>query len=670
MRILRLNTLCGVKNQMYSTNQYVDANRLPDIQSGEVDINSLFWSKIFAPEHVKELLSLAKKRLESDSSPKVQAVLHRPEIFFETYMEALKVLETPVKESMLFGGLETLEIVCYLYSKLYSDPFVLTISEGYRHSAFSAQDLIHICGLPYYNPYLPFIESEIIPLVTNYQPDILVLTGKPNIASFAIAKITKERLKNIFIIAAEHESDYYSMRKIKNLLVANKALFSVYHCVVLDSNTKVIEQIKEVISDKSYTGLSSISGIIYSIDNGNTIIDTKDDSELPLPDDDLPYFDQDNTLNIKAFPQNHCYWNKCSFCGINSKYKNQKNYLWDVDVLIKRIKNLYKSGVKKIWLLDEAIPVHVLHNFAQQLLFNDIHIIWHLRTRIEPGFMDDSFAKLLWKSGLRHVLFGLESASYRILQLIHKTNADYDYLEVAEKIVNNFTSNNIAVHFSSILGFPTETEDERQETCNFLKYIFNAYRGFSYNVNMFYLDVGSEMYRRWEYYNISSLSYPCAPQYFLENGLDWNSSISPNKFDIIQREQEKIMVQQYNWYPEGALLSPSNFFSFWEYSRYCLQEHAITKEIYIKSVSLEQEIVLSSMISFCKIDTDSWLLYHLQNHHYVIGGNILKDLVDASQKEISFNQIIEKFDTPYRQKVETLIVNLTRMDFFILEKSK
>lgn len=70
------------------------------------------------------------------------------------------------------------------------------------------------------------------------------------------------------------------------------------------------------------------------------------------------------------------------------------------------------------------------------------------------------------------------------------------------------------------------------------------------------------MYKRWESFNITSLSYPCAPKYFLENYLDWNSSISPNKFSIVKDEQENTMEIQYYWYPKGALLTPSAFFLF------------------------------------------------------------------------------------------------------------
>lgn len=82
---------------------------------------------------------------------------------------------------------------------------------------------------------------------------------------------------------------------------------------------------------------------------------------------------------------------------------------------------------------------------------------------------------------------------------------------------------------------------------------------------------------------------------------------------------------------------------------------------------MNQYIILSPMISFSQIDSDSWLLYHLQNHHYIIGGSILKNLVDANRKKITFEALIKNFEETYQPRVEKLFKKLTRMDFFIIE---
>ena len=149
MKTLIVNSLCGIKNQMYSSKQYVDSSRKHKITNGFFDINSLFWSEMFSPDHVKEIICQAQKRLINDTSPKTLAVINNPEKFYTTYLEALESLHIPSSEQVLFQSLETLEIICCLFSKMYSKPFKLSIANGYIHSKFSAKDLL--CSMIFFS---------------------------------------------------------------------------------------------------------------------------------------------------------------------------------------------------------------------------------------------------------------------------------------------------------------------------------------------------------------------------------------------------------------------------------------------------------------------------------------------------------------------------------------
>jgi hypothetical protein len=664
MRTLRVNTLCGIKNQLYCQEQYVCSEKKKGIFNHCFDINSLFWSRIFDAEHVCELVERAKCELCYIDLPKIQAVLHESKIFLDIVCESLKSFDTAVSDKMLFQSLETLEIVCYLHTKLYSSPYKLTLSQGFVLSDFSALDMEHNCLMPFCNPYLEFINAEVIPEILEYHPEILILTGKPNLAAFAIAKLIKQKIPTTFIIASEHESDYYSLRKISGLLCKNTAFFSVYNCVVLSDNKSTITQIEKWYKDKQNESLNDIADIIYSLDSGKSIIKTishtsKDEKNNHIYINKLSY-----VYNIRVFSQNYCYWNKCSFCGINKKYECAKNQKWNVTEACSKINYLYKHGIKRIWLLDEAIPPIIMYNFADNLIHWKIDVIWHVRTRIEPQFVDKKFIKKLSMAGLKHILFGFESATNRILKLMNKNTGNFNYLETAENIVKNFNAEGIQVHFSAILGYPTETKEERHETLDFLYYLHHTYPLFSYNLNLFYLDIGSKMYHRWADFNILALSFPCTPKYYLGNHLDWINSISPEQTDIIYRESEDNMKLQYEWYPEGSLIEPSKFYSFWEYSRYNLY----TNDLYSKNeltIDSNRSIILSPYISQCQLKNGLWLLYHLLNHHYVTGGAILLDLIYASNNKESFQTFIQKYHDTYRDKVESLILQLARKEFFI-----
>lgn len=663
MKTLIVNSLCGIKNQMYSSEQYVDSSRKHKITNGFFDINSLFWSEMFSPDHVKEIICQAQKRLINDASPKTLAVINNPEQFYTTYLKALEALYIPSPEQVLFQSLETLEIICGLFSKMYSKPFKLSIANGYIHSNFCAKDLLDMCLLQFCNPYLQFIETKVIPPIIKYSPQILVLSGKPNIASFAIAKIIKEKKPDIFICSADNESDYYSLRKIQKFLSKNTAFFSTYNCVMFGDTETSLSQIKQALSQK-VEDLNCVPDIMFSLDDGITIEQTSNNVCLQYNNRTSLVSPSLNIINIKLFSHNHCYWNKCSFCGINSKYTLFNNNSWDVDSAIKTLENLHKNGAKKFWFLDEAIPAKVLYQLSTQLISHEIHIDWHVRTRIEPQYVDDNFIKVLKKAGLKHILFGFESATERILGIMKKYSFDFNYLETSEKIVAIFNAEGIKVHFSSILGIPTETEKEMHETSMYLKYLHNNYPNFSYNVNSFYLDIGSEMYKCWEDYGISSLSFPCSPKYFLDNHINWNSFSTNYKLNFIEKEQKELMLQQYPWYPQGTNISPNTFFSFWEYSRYSLYNLSELKNDK-KDKIRNKKVKLSPFVSFSQFNSDQWLLYNLKNHHYVVGGDIIREIATAEDNDTDLLYIPSKYISPYKEYAYSLISQLTRMEFFV-----
>lgn len=665
MRVLRINSLCGIKNQLYCPEQSIDVKTFTGISDGFLDINSLFWSKIFDSQHVWDLIQHAGSELSQNQDLKIRAVLNAPERFFASYREAIKIINatpqeiTPIK---LFQAAETLEIICTLYSHLVSSPFILTLPQGFIHSKYSALDLERTCLLPFCNPYLDFIQQDVIPSILSYHPDILILTGAPNLPAFAIAKIARKILPDLFIVSADHESDYYSLEKISGLLIRNSAFFSVYHCVVLQSNPQTELKLKEWKEQSSTTGLDSIPNLIYSLDGGNTIVKTAE-AFIPILELVVKDWSKDFAYNTKLFSNNRCYWNRCSFCGINSKYGSSCNETWDIGDAFYKIRQLYSNGIKRFWFLDEAIPATALKSVAEQLTMSDIDIAWHVRTRVDPGFI--ALAKILAAAGLKHIIFGLESASKRVLNLMQKTNENFDYLETAEQIVKAYTSEGIQVHFSIIFGFPTETDEERQETILFLIYLQQHYNLFSYNINSFYLDIGSEIYQRWENYDITSLCFPCSPKYFLENHLDWNNAVSPDRTTAIQNDKDYLMMRQYNWYPESALIRPDVFFAFWEFGRFSLWRESLGHDLGTPTLDKNKAIVFSPMVSSCQLLSESWLVYHLKNHHFVVGGDVLHDLLESAQVKSSFSTFLLRYKGPYKAKAEDLVSQLYNKGFFV-----
>ena len=119
---------------------------------------------------------------------------------------------------------------------------------------------------------------------------------------------------------------------------------------------------------------------------------------------------------------NYCYWNKCSFCGINHKYCTQnERQKWNIPEAINILKERNKNGNRYIWLTDEAIPPIILKKLLIKFTENQFNFIWHFRTRIEPELLDPELIELVKNNGVKSIILGFESASERILRLMKKT---------------------------------------------------------------------------------------------------------------------------------------------------------------------------------------------------------------------------------------------------------
>ena len=200
-----------------------------------------------------------------------------------------------------------------------------------------------------------------------------------------------------------------------------------------------------------------------------------------------------------------CYWCKCSFCSINSRFTSEKKVENLNEYAIQSIDNLIANlkEVKDLFSLiftDEAIEASVMIYFAEQLLKHNIDILWSVRSRFSDKFTLDN-CRILARSGLRFLGFGLESVNQRVLKLMNKREREYSIDEL-NSIFENCDKAGINAHAYFMIGFPSETKQETDETLDFIDYQLKKRKYFTYSANVFYLMKGSDVYRRPEKYNI------------------------------------------------------------------------------------------------------------------------------------------------------------------------
>jgi radical SAM superfamily enzyme YgiQ (UPF0313 family) len=130
---------------------------------------------------------------------------------------------------------------------------------------------------------------------------------------------------------------------------------------------------------------------------------------------------------------------------------------------LKQIKeSIVKSKAKKVFFIDDMIPKKRLLELAEMI--KPLKVTWMCQLRPTKDLDQETLEKL-FASGLRVVLWGVESGSQRILDLMRKGTIVEDNEATLQRSHQLGIKNVLYIMF----GFPTETENEFLETVNFLQ---------------------------------------------------------------------------------------------------------------------------------------------------------------------------------------------------------
>ncbi|GEM_PF-712794 len=151
-----------------------------------------------------------------------------------------------------------------------------------------------------------------------------------------------------------------------------------------------------------------------------------------------------------------CYYKLCAFC---THHGNKAYREIPLDKIIDVIK---QNNSKQIFFIDDMISKKRLLDLSSVL--KPLQVEWMCQLRPMKD-LDLKTLTTLYESGLRIVLWGVESASQRILDLMRKGTI----IGEAKQVLQN--SHNIGIVNSAYImfGFPTETKEEFLQTVAFLK---------------------------------------------------------------------------------------------------------------------------------------------------------------------------------------------------------
>ncbi|MDP8253473.1 MAG: radical SAM protein [Candidatus Kaelpia aquatica] len=208
---------------------------------------------------------------------------------------------------------------------------------------------------------------------------------------------------------------------------------------------------------------------------------------------------------------------RCSFCSfkiLSSSYKRKSPQR-----VIAELK-YYKKELKKEYfsIVDSSINSDLkwLEKLSE-LIIKEALDLKLAALAIPRGDMSLDLLKKMKRAGFYRLEYGVESGSSRILKLMGKTFLAED----ARRALSLTKRANIQNVLYFIVGFPTESDDDFQETLDFIR-LNKANIDYVKSVNPLFLMAGSEIFANPEKFNISLPSESPDVKWFIGRGNDFD----------------------------------------------------------------------------------------------------------------------------------------------------
>jgi anaerobic magnesium-protoporphyrin IX monomethyl ester cyclase len=175
----------------------------------------------------------------------------------------------------------------------------------------------------------------------------------------------------------------------------------------------------------------------------------------------------------------------CNYCTDMVFYKRRFNAYTAERVVSDLADLIPRYRIQEVALCDSNFLVDMKRAvaIARGIVASGVKFFWNFQASTDFVWrMSDDDIRLLGESGVSHMGFGTESASKSVLKLMNKHHQNVEQMvQTARKA----QLANIRVTFNVILGYPGETETDRQQTFSIMSDIAREYSNVSFSPNIF-----------------------------------------------------------------------------------------------------------------------------------------------------------------------------------------
>jgi anaerobic magnesium-protoporphyrin IX monomethyl ester cyclase len=329
----------------------------------------------------------------------------------------------------------------------------------------SSRSLLQAVRDPRHNMFLEIFRRVIVPDIEREQPamvGISIPTMGQMLAALTLAYLIRQTDVACHItVGGPH------ICMLREQLPLATGLFDLIDSAVLFDGETALLRLAEVLDEGG--DLAQVPNLIYKADGKIRVNPVAPQSAAAprTPDfDGLPldrYLAPELVLPLVT--SHGCYHGQCGFCNVG--YGDAKSfYQVPVGQVLDQIAALQaKYGVRHIFFADEAITPHTSRALAAQLAGqgDPVPVNWCGCVRLERALSQELLDSMA-RGGCRMLLFGLESASERMIRRMVKGTQRAQM----SRVLNASARAGIWNHVFFFFGFPGETMDDAQETVNFV----------------------------------------------------------------------------------------------------------------------------------------------------------------------------------------------------------
>lgn len=375
-------------------------------------------------------------------------------------------------------------------------------------------------------------DEEVLSTTNEYHPDIVCISAKTATMKDArsLAQKIKKLLPNVpLIIGGPHTTISW-----RNLVA--EPWFDV---IFVGEGEQILPiLIQRLLSGESYDGLAGIvtkNNYTPDLRLNHPLITSTDLNIIPFPEYDL--FPENVIESLRtAYPlvtSRGCVYN-CTYCSVPeiSGHNFRKRSTRGIIEELKCAREKYDIAAFEI--IDDVFNLELEHckKICRAFIDSKLGLSWSCPNGLRADRIDEELAQLMFASGCRSVMIGIESADPKILAAVKKGET----IEDIERCIRVFKNAGIAVGGYFIIGLPGDSFELEKRSVNFAKRM-----GINAHFNMLVPYPGTELWK-WAETSCDFLSDIEGGLHFADLSQKVNPVIQTADFSALERKKAYEMV--------------------------------------------------------------------------------------------------------------------------------